>query len=232
MSNPYEQVRFGDAVGYDAAIFAENPEPRCPCLLLLDTSGSMQGKPIRELNEGLTVLKDELMADQLASKRVEIAIVTFGPVQVVTDFQSPDTFTPPQLRASGDTPMGAAIEGGIAMLRTRKDTYKENGVDYFRPWIFLITDGGPTDGWHAAANQVKLGESSKQFQFFAVGVDGANFDVLQQICVRAPLKLSGLRFRDLFSWLSSSLGSVSHSQVGENVPLSDPTAPGGWGSVG
>jgi uncharacterized protein YegL len=57
--------------------FAENPEPRCACVLLLDTSGSMGGAPVAALNEGLTTFKDVLSKDPVASKRVEIAIVTF-----------------------------------------------------------------------------------------------------------------------------------------------------------
>jgi hypothetical protein len=58
-----------DQVPLDTAqTFADNPEPRCPCLLLLDVSGSMRGQPIAELNAGLTTFKDELMADALAAK--------------------------------------------------------------------------------------------------------------------------------------------------------------------
>src|ERR1700719_4586751 len=48
----------------------------------------------------------------MASKRVEVGIVTFGPVQVVTEFQTADVFNPPTLVTTGDTPIGAAIENG------------------------------------------------------------------------------------------------------------------------
>lgn len=222
-----EQVPFGENVE-----FAENPEPRCPCLLLLDTSGSMRGKPIDELNAGIRQFRDELFADDMAQKRVEIAIIGFGPVQTVTDFQTPDIFQPPTLAASGDTPIGAAIETGLNLLDQRKQTYRNNGITYYRPWVFLITDGGPTDYWQAAAERVKHGEKANHFSFFAVGVEGARMDVLSQITTREPLKMQELRFRDLFKWLSNSLNAVSKSQIGTSVPLENPTGPNGWGSVG
>ncbi|MFM9976331.1 MAG: vWA domain-containing protein, partial [Beijerinckiaceae bacterium] len=194
-------------------------------------SGSMTGRPIAELNAGLVLLKDELSADSLASKRVQIGVVTFGPVETVTNFVDARNWEPSVLVAKGNTPMGAAIEQGLQLLETQKTVYKTNGIAYYRPWVFLITDGGPTDAWQNAARLVHEGEAKKKFKFFAVGVEQANFEILKQISVAEPIALKETRFRDLFAWLSSSLGAVSQSNPGQEVKLENPVGPKGWGSI-
>lgn len=216
-----------DQAPFGSGDFATNPEPRCPCVLLLDTSGSMRGNPIAELNSGLLEFKNALAQDELAQKRVEVAIVGFGPVVVHTEFTEAQYFTPPTLEASGDTPMGAAIVKALEMVRARKDEYRANGISFYRPWVFLITDGAPTDDWHAAAAQIREGEASKSFSFFAVGIENADISVLKQIAVREPLKLQGLKFRELFVWLSNSMKAVSQSVLGSKVSISPP----GWNEV-
>ena len=99
-----------EQVPFDGVDFAENPEPRCPCLLLLDTSASMSGRKIGELSTGLQAFADQLQADSMAAKRVEVAIVTFGPVQTVQDFVTADAFRSPRLVAIGRYATGAGSD--------------------------------------------------------------------------------------------------------------------------
>lgn len=93
----------------DEIEFADNAEPRCPVVLLLDTSGSMTGQPINELNNGLEVFKQSVEEDDLASLRVELAIITFGPVEMRQDFVTVDQWTPQRYDADNRTPMGDRV---------------------------------------------------------------------------------------------------------------------------
>ncbi len=250
---------------FDQTEFAENPEPRCPVVLVLDTSGSMQGKAITELNEGLRAFAAALKSDRLASLRVEVAVIAFGgkvraldvrgadgssnsevvlfnplglavrpkvnevPFDARQAFVTVDQFMPPQLDANGETPLGEAISRALALLRERKEIYKQNGLDYFRPWIFTITDGRPTDkGWEAVADQVRQEEARKGVVFYGVGVEGADLNTLSRFSPsRPPLKLKGLAFNEMFTWLSKSLSAITHSRPGDQAPL----PPVGWGSI-
>jgi len=209
--------------------FVENPENRCPVILLLDTSGSMSGQPIQELNRGLAAFKEDVMKDAQASLSVEVAIVTFGPVKLTQDFVTIDQFTAPKLETEGVTPMGEAIEYALDLLETRKQSYKDNGVLYYRHWVFLITDGAPTDAWEGAAQRVREEEAQRRMLFFTVGVQGADMNKLRQIAPpeRPPVTLNGLDFRSLFVWLSTSMKRVSSGKVGEAVAL----PPVGWGQI-
>lgn len=222
-----------DQMPFETNEFAENPEPRVPCVLILDVSSSMAGRPIAELNDGLIAYKDELSADSLASKRVEVSVITFGSVvQTVCEFSTAAHFHPPRLEANGLTYMGQAVNLAIDTLEARKQQYKTNGISYYRPWMFLVSDGAPNDpDWESAAARAVSAEKAKSFKMFCVGVEGADMQTLKKFCAGEPVKMKGLRFRDMFLWLSSSQQSVSRSTPGDTVPLENPTAPEGWASI-
>jgi len=235
MMDDYVQVPFGDDLapgGFDLVEFADNPEPRCACVLLLDNSGSMQGDPIAALNAGMLQFANDVREDSLAAKRLEIAVVTFGDtVEVVAEFGSAKDFYPQPLKAKGSTPMGQAINTAIDLVAARQQQYRSAGITPYRPWIFMITDGAPTDSWDRAARRVEEGERRKSFSFFAVGVAGADTATLANISVSAPVMLRGLGFGTMFRWLSSSLSAVSRSTTGQAVTLTNPAGPAGWASI-
>ena len=112
--------------------FAENPDPRCPCVLILDTSGSMSGDPINALNAGLRTFHDDLINDNLARKRVEVAIVEFNSdVRVIQNFVTVDAFQPPTLAARGMTNMVGGIETALDLIKDRKVKYNSHGIPIF-----------------------------------------------------------------------------------------------------
>jgi uncharacterized protein YegL len=216
--------------------FVDNPEPRCPCVLVLDVSSSMRGAAIDYLNLGVDLFAHDLTNSRLACKRVETAVITFGEgVQIVQDFVSPSAFVPPRFEAGGKTPMGEAIVKACDLLNQRKRKYRAAGVSYFRPWIFLITDGEPTDYksayWQKAVELVREGEADKKLMFFGVAVNEADQGKLNELCppARPAIKLNGLDFQGLFTWLSSSLRTVSSANPGtQGIVLPSIT---GWAMV-
>ncbi|HTU94025.1 MAG TPA: VWA domain-containing protein [Gemmataceae bacterium] len=215
---PLDGPDWGEDLFDNSAEFADNPEPRCPCVLILDTSQSMAGEPIAALNRGLHVFHEELLAVPLARKRVEVAVISFGSeVRVVQDFVTVDQFQPPLLQAEGETPLCTAIVRALDLVEKRKERYRANGVPYSRPWLFLITDGMPQgdslETTQQAVQRLRTAEASRKAAFFAVGVEGANMKLLARISVRPPIKLEGLKFSDLFAWLSASTARAATSEM-------------------
>lgn len=193
-----------------------NPDPRIACALLLDTSSSMGGAPIDQLNQGFAQFCDEIRNDDLACKRAEISVVTFdSSARVDIPFTEGRYLQPRQLHASGTTAMGAAINLALDELAAQKQAYKSAGLEYYRPWLFVLTDGAPTDGsvFSAAAARVKEAEAAKGLSVFAVGVGpNANLVKLKELSARRdPVRLDGLKFKEFFHWLSASLSAASQS---------------------
>lgn len=208
--------------------FAENPDPRCPCALVLDVSGSMAGQPINALSRGLKELRDELLADPLARNRVELSVVTFGTgATVAHDWTTPDEFEPPSLVAGGLTCLAEATATALQMLEERKETYRAAGISHYRPWLLMMTDGlpqGETEAKVRQASQMLRGAvSTQKVTVFPVAVGSqGDTEFLGAYCGTAAKKLEGLRFAELFEWLSASLAQVSHSNPGERLALPSP----------
>lgn len=214
-----------------------NPTARVPVCLCLDTSGSMRGTPIDELNEGVRLFFDAIREDETALYSAEVSIVTFGDdAECIADFASL-ALQPiaPKLPANGMTPMGEAVNMALDLLERRKDEYKDKGVDYYQPWLVLMTDGAPNGNSDELARAIQrtydLVDKNK-LTVFPIGIgNDADMDILQQFSPkRSPLKLQGLKFREFFAWLSKSVSKTSQSTPGEHVKL-DMEGIKGWGEL-
>ena len=199
-----------------------NPAPRCPVILLLDTSSSMEGAPIDELNEGLRQFLRETAADEAASLSVELEVITFDDnasrVIPFTQIGSVDQ-NPDPLEADGSTAMGAGIRMALHDLKARRKMYRDNGISSYRPWVILMTDGEPNDyNWEEAAEQMRQQGENGKIQYIGIEIgDEADHETMCQILPSqpGPVKLRGLRFKQFFRWLTDSLKSVSASAVSE-----------------
>ena len=193
--------------------------PCNPLVLLIDVSGSMAGEPIQTLNEGLKILKEELMKDELARKRIEIALITFGTdVSVKENFTSIRNFSPLNLFAEGARPTGSAINKALEIIQEREQKYASEGIYVHRPIIFLIAGGEPTDNWKTAANNLKELWEKKRITFFGVGIGEESMEVLSKISsFRQPKQLKEFKFNEMFKWLSGAMKSIVYSG---NTPVS------------
>jgi len=202
-----------------------NPTNRVPIALCLDASGSMSGEPMRELNEGVRLFFDAIHADPIAKASAEVAIIVFSDeADVVLDFQGLGGVShPPEIHCTGGTTnLGAGVNLALDRLEERKQQYKAAGVDYFQPWLVLMTDGQPTTSEHLqAAPRARELESQGKLVVFPIGIGPyADMTVLAMFSKkRPPLRLKGLNFPEFFEWLSKSVVRVSQSRPGERITL-------------
>lgn len=214
----------------------DNTEQRTPLVLVLDCSGSMGGAPIEKLNAGLQLLEQELKGDVIAAKRVRLLLICLGGLdtaEVVGDWCDAMDFSAPELEASGTTPTGQAVELALQEIEAEKARYKQAGIAYTRPWLFLMSDGVPTDAWEDSAAHCCAAETAHKVAVFPIAVgEGAHADTLGRFSSRGNngvKRLSGLQFSELFLWLSTSMQVVSQSRAGGQVQL---PATDSWATVG
>jgi len=206
----------------------DNKSQRLPCILVVDGSASMDGAPINELNIGLKVLEDELKKDDIARQRVQVSVIRFGGLdqtEVLCEWTDAMAFSAPRVNAYGQTPMGKAVANAMQKIEEQKQRYRDHGIAYNRPWLFLMTDGEPTDlGWEHIADQCRTAEQAEKFIVWAIGVGhAADLSKLGRFSSRPPAKLSGLKFKELFLWLSRSASSASRAAQNSTVQLAAPT---------
>lgn len=195
-------------------------EPHLACCLLVDVSGSMAGGKIEQLNQALAQFKDQVCADSLSAKRVEVCVISFGTtVKVEVPFVAVSRFEAPRLKAGGMTPMGEGIRTALEEVRKRCHLYHQTGIECFKPFVMMITDGVPTDDMSGIREMIDARESEGSYghlRFHAFGVEGANTDMLYTLTERV-IAVKNNNFASAFNWASKTMQTISHSHVDDKT---------------
>lgn len=200
-------------------------EPHVECLVLLDTSGSMS-PDAAQLKEGLQLLADGINSDDTARGRVELGIITFDDeARVAEGFGPMSRFEMPQMETGGMTAMHAAVKLGLQKIEERKTEYKKAGTAYYRPWMFLLTDGGANDNDSGEFEELKDAQKGRHVLFFPVGIgESVDYSLLKSLNIEnVCLKADRENLTGCFRWLSDSMSVVSDSHPGDKVTLPAPT---------
>jgi len=202
----------------------DNSDERAPLVLVLDCSGSMaEDNKIALLNDGLKTLESELKKDPIAARCGRVLVISFGGdnnVEIMGDWTDAMDFNPPLLVAGGLTPLGAAMRCALDEIESQKTQMRSAGVSYKRPIVLLLSDGEPTDAWQQVAAECKNAEAAHKVNVMAIGIGSqANRDILGAFSGKGALNLSGLKFNELFIWLSRSIQAVSRAATGGTVQL-------------
>lgn len=192
-------------------------EKHIACVLLVDISGSMSGQSMEELNRGLQEFAQALQEDDKAYGCADVCVISFASqVRTVVPFCAAADYQAPRLSAGGLTALNEAIITGLDAVEMRKQEYKDLGVDYWRPWIFLLTDGAPTDHELEADARRRLQEALKgnKINFFPMGIGNADLPTLKSYTLDGSglvLRAEKNNFKEAFVWLSKSMVAASNS---------------------
>lgn len=202
----------------ESAFMGEGNVRRLPVYLLLDCSSSMQGEPIRAVGDGLGTIYQLLMADPQAVETVYISVICFSSRVDQTPLVSITEFQPPPLVANGSTNMGEAFRTLVYSIEIelKLNTATQHG-DY-RPLVFLLTDGEPTDDYMYPLQDLRSLRGSRKPTIVALGCgNGANTQMLHEVTDHVFLMqaVSGETIRAFFKWISGSIVQTSRS-VGAN----------------
>ena len=226
------------ADNFSSSDFGTSTRRRLPICFALDTSGSMMGNPIRQLNMGLQNFVSSIKANDDTRNSTDIAIITFGSkVDIVMPFGkiAKDKGIPEITASTTLTPIGEGVLTALELLNARKEGYKEMGIKYFQPWLVVITDGAPQgpnamqnmERAIAACNEL---EKNDKLVVFNIGVgNGVDFDLLKKLSVKRPepISVNSADFGKLFEFLGSSSSSVVSSGMNDDALYNISTEPEG-----
>jgi len=196
---------------------------RLPVYILADCSGSMAGDPIESVKAGIRALHSELMNDPSAVESAYLSVITFdSDARQLAPLTELAAFQPPDLVASGTTALGASLKLLLDCLRTEVKQNSGEVKGDWKPLVFILTDGAPTDSWQQFADELK---SKRPGNIIALACgQGADTALLKSI-TETVLEMKNMGpsdFNQFFKWVTQSI-----KQTSQKCGASPATAAGG-----
>lgn len=192
---------------------------KLPCVILVDTSSSMC-EDQNSLISGLKELKDSIVNDEKANSTVEVCIISFNDHAKVEEvFGPPEVMNIPSVQCSGMTAMHEAVALGIDVIDKRRREYRELGISSYRPWMYMLTDGGANDSDNGSFNKLVERQKAGKLNFFPVAI-GKKVDEKTLFSLRPDHMIFSIDRENItgaFEWLSDSLSSVSSIHAGSTT---------------
>ncbi|WP_024861299.1 vWA domain-containing protein [Ruminococcus flavefaciens] len=190
---------------------------------LIDTSGSMKGKKMGELNTVMEELIPEIRRVGEADTEVKIAVLTFS-TEVRWMYSNPipiEDFEWARLRASGVTSMGAAFKE--LNHRMSRNSFLNSPSLSFAPVIFLMTDGYPSDDYKEGLRELQTNSWYKFGLKAALGIgQEANDNILAEFTGSKDTVVHAYSGGQLAQMIK--IIAVTSSQIGsKSMTLSDDT---------
>jgi len=203
-------------IASSAPVIINASEPHMALVFLLDTSATMKGEPIRQLNDGLNRFKREVCQNKQTRDILDVAIIEFNSsYSLVQKFVPVEYMAHVDLYAAGRTVMVPAVEKALAMVTERSRFYRLSGTEPYKPWIILISDGEPSDDITYIAREIKEMEKKQKVSFRSLGVGGYDAKTLHTLSGPKVMKLQGTDFTHFFDWVNKSMRAISQSSPGE-----------------
>jgi uncharacterized protein YegL len=172
----------------------------------------MAGDPLDAVEVGVHSMLSALRRNPYALETVHLSLITFdAKARIVAPLTDVISVRPPTLSIKPGTSFGAALTLlHDSIKRDLVRTTHEVKGDW-RPLVFILTDGQPTDEWRGPAERLR-NVKPRLASVYAIGCgDEADFTVLSQVadvCIHMTA-LSPESLSKLFVWLSASVQSMS-----------------------